>query len=583
MIVKNTELIINEFNNDISEEIKSENNLDSNEIIKRILTNKLDRARSNLIFHSDAESFSIKFQSILDEINKKHLKVSENERISFMLFLALICIDLMSFLPEWHLSKFLNKENINKYFNKSIALLEKLEKIHPLEMQKIIEEFRLFHSARLKAEGVKKETDIKKKIDLLIGDSITSFVVNIIKEINKSNLLKIAKSRSEFDFATEIGNDYPAFLQYAIWLGASFVTTNPVLIKIAWDINPNYWNIKIDQIIKLLYNKKDLEEFISKKNNKINIAIEKINRHITMAVVEENCLLLRDIFLLTGGSSGYVSLQVNPKNHSSPNKMVKEALYIYKELKKKLGGVPNIVFKLPATSGGKEAAKILTSRGIGVNITLTFSVFQGLEVAKVLNEGKAPVSFISFMNGRMAFPVRDELIRKKIKNGESCAQMAGVVVVRKLYKRLYSCNNKMGLCIDKKKVKLLTASLRVYGDYVPDISELCGIPVITVFPDIRRSFDTTDRILTFNSIDNLNPEDVLGVLLKSEIFRQAWWIPGDPEDLRPEMDLNLSSDDSKKIEKWEPVAKTLEQFISFYDQMGDIVIGRIKNMVDKTI
>ena len=59
-----------------------------------------------------------------------------------------------------------------------------------------------------------------------------------------------------------------------------------------------------------------------------------------MAVVEENCRLLRGIFLVTEGREGYVSLQVNPKNHYDGEAMVREASALYGDLEKRLGGVP---------------------------------------------------------------------------------------------------------------------------------------------------------------------------------------------------------------------------------------------------
>jgi len=75
-----------------------------------------------------------------------------------------------------------------------------------------------------------------------------------------------------------------------------------------------------------------------------------------MEVVLENAKLLRGIFLLSEGQKGLVCLQVNPLKHSDADGMLQEALYVYSKLTERFGGVPNVVFKLPATKSGLEAA-----------------------------------------------------------------------------------------------------------------------------------------------------------------------------------------------------------------------------------
>jgi len=440
----------------------------------------------------------------------------------------------------------------------------------------IVDKFRIDTSSRFKAEGLTEESDLNREVESLLGGSIAAYVENITESIAGSNLSEVTAARFSGKSDTEIGNDYAAFLQYVLWLGGSFVTTNPVLVKVAWDINPDYWNQKVDRLIKESYTDEDLKKLLTMDEKEVDKKIEDINSLITMSVVEENCLLMRDIFLVTEGSAGNVSLQVNPKNHSDGEEMVSEAKNLYEKLEERLGGVPNVVFKLPGTAGGKYAAGKLTSQGIGVNITVNFGAFQSLGMGEVLKEGATLVSYISLMNGRMAFPVRDELKEREIEGGESAARLAGVEVARKIYRRLYTPDNGKGLDIDKKKVKFVIASLRIYDGWIPDILELYGSPVITIFPNVRRAFDKDKQPFSPDTIIKLTPDDILEVLFKSEIFRQAWWMPGDPEDLKPQRVLSLEVCDSKEVEKWKPVAQTQDQFVTFYDQMGDMVRERIK-------
>ncbi len=573
------EKIVSKLKEKIGDERKSEESISAGKVVDRVLNKQVLKARGNLIFHSDAGGFSYKLKFILEKINEDYKSFSQDKRLDILLFLSYMCIDLKSSLTEWHLKKVMDEKSINSAFRSLLKVVERLEKEFPEDAGQVMKKLRIDTVSRFKAEGLTEESDINREVDLLLGSSITGYIENITGKISESNLSQVTAARFSGKSDTEIGNDYAAFLQYVLWLGGSFVTTNPVLIKVAWDINPDYWNMEVDRLIKSHYNNEQLKRLLTMDEEEASKQLEDINSLITMSVVEENCLLLRDIFLATGGSAGNVSLQVNPKNHSDGREMVAEAENLYKELEKRLGGVPNVVFKLPGTAGGKYAAEKLTSEGIGVNITVNFGAFQSLGMGEVLKEGATLVSYISFMSGRMAFPVRDELKEKGVEGGEPAARLSGVEVARKIYRRFYTGDNGMGLEIDKEKVKLVIASLRIYDGWIPDILELYGTSVITVFPNVRREFDKKKQPFKSDTILDSTPEDVLEVLFKSEIFRQAWWMPGDPEDLKPQRVLSLEECDSGEVEKWEPAAKTIGQFVTFYDQMRDMVKERIKFIV----
>jgi hypothetical protein len=217
-----------------------------------------------------------------------------------------------------------------------------------------------------------------------------------------------------------------------------------------------------------------------------------------------------------------------------------------------------------------------------VTITVSFSVFQALEFGKVLSSGKSLVNYIALMNGRMAFPVRDELKRLGVKGGEEAARWAGVEVARKSYHCLYDSTDRGGLGIDTSRVRLLIASLRIYDDWLPDISELWGCPVITFFPNVRRKYDSHRRELDDRSVQRETPPTDVDTLLASEIFRQAWWVPGDLEDQRPNKILTLVEADRDTLITWEPVANTLNQFIDLYDQMGAMVNDRMMQLASES-
>ena len=210
-----------------------------------------------------------------------------------------------------------------------------------------------------------------------------------------------------------------------------------------------------------------------------------------------------------------------------------------------------------------------------MTITVWFSVFQALSFAEVLSCGCALISYIALMNGRMAFPVRDELEAMGIPGSRDAARWAGVEVARKAHRALFDLPKRGGSNADPNRVKLLIASLRDYDDWLPDISELWGCQVITFFPDVRRKYDAHPRDFHEDAVFRNTPPDSLAVLMKSEIFKQAWWIPRDGEDARPGELLSLSVKDRSALLKWPPVAQTLGQFVEKYEEMGRKIGSRM--------
>ena len=562
----------------IRQERDREQGVTTDEVCRRISDGEIVRAVGSLLFHTAPAALDEKLEVVLGEISRTARSEDVPVQTHVLDFLVNLAIGLRSFLPNWVLSPALDSAAIDALAKKVTDALENLTSVAVEAAAELAAGVRKETIARLKAEGITDESQAAKMADSLMGDSLVDYVSNIAAELRRSNLMRAAEARFQGRTQTQLGNDYAAFLQYVIWLGGSFVTTNPALVKLAWDIDPELWNKRVDALILSKYSTVQQRKLLRGPQGELNTAIEAINSAVTMAVVQENCRLLRDIFLVTEGREGYVSLQVNPKNHDDWQQMVTEAKNLYSLLEGTLGGVPNVVFKLPATAAGKSAAEKLTSEGIGVTITVEFSVFQALGFAEVLNRGKMLVAYLALMNGRMAYPVRDEMKTKSVPGGVEAAHWAGVEVARKAYRRLYAPPHEGGLGIDPQRIKLLIASLRIYDDWMPDISELWGCPVITVFPNVRRKFDGHQRDFTGDAVLKATPDDQLKVLFESEIFRQAWWVPGDPEQYKPQRVLTLKPKDSEALVKWPPVANTLGEFIDLYEKMGQMVKKRIRKV-----
>ncbi|HZU13379.1 MAG TPA: transaldolase [Chloroflexota bacterium] len=79
--------------------------------------------------------------------------------------------------------------------------------------------------------------------------------------------------------------------------------------------------------------------------------------------------LLRPVYDRTGGTDGFVSIEVSPELADETDATIEEARRFWSDLHR-----PNIMIKVPATTAGIPAIERLTAEGINVNITLIFSV-----------------------------------------------------------------------------------------------------------------------------------------------------------------------------------------------------------------
>jgi len=547
--------------------------------INKLSVEDLVKIKRKLFFYTKKEKFSDRLEVLLKGSEFLFEKLDTDAHYEILSNLTELVVDLNSYLAEWVLVDEIGIEGIESAVRKVLNLISTFERTDQQVSSHVHRDLWKETFLRLKAEGLSDVEEAEKYTNQLTGNTLVEFAENLSNNIKENNIRNICRDRKNNKTTTQIGNDYATFLDHVIRLGGSFATTNPVLIKIAWDTDISGWNQKVDEIILGEYSVSQIEEILHNDESALYSSVERINSRITMAVVEESCRKLRDIFLLTDGREGYVSLQINPRNHNNYIKMVEEVNEIYSDLEEKLNGVPNVVFKLPATSAGAVAAEKITSKGIGVTITVNFSVFQILGFGEILNKGKALVNFIALMNGRLAFPIRDELCSSGVSGGTDAARWAGVEIARKAFNGLYASFEEGGLGIDPDRVKLLIASLRIYDNWIPDITELWGIPMITLFPNVRRAFNTNYYDFKSNTIGNPTPAEDLSILLKSEIFRQAWWLPGEDVLLKPAKPLSLQKEDSTNLMNWTPITETMDQFINIYEEMGKRVMQRMEHLL----
>jgi len=92
--------------------------------------------------------------------------------------------------------------------------------------------------------------------------------------------------------------------------------------------------------------------------------------------------LFRPLYEASGGTDGFVSIEVSPSLSGDTKGMIREARRFYYKL-----GRPNVMIKIPATHAGIPAIKSLIAEGINVNVTLIFSVKRYEEVAAAYMSG----------------------------------------------------------------------------------------------------------------------------------------------------------------------------------------------------
>jgi transaldolase/glucose-6-phosphate isomerase len=92
--------------------------------------------------------------------------------------------------------------------------------------------------------------------------------------------------------------------------------------------------------------------------------------------------VLRTVYDGTGGSDGYVSLEVDPDLARDTGKTIARARELFDAV-----GRPNVMIKIPGTREGLAAIEETIASGVPVNVTLIFSVRRYEEVAGAYMKG----------------------------------------------------------------------------------------------------------------------------------------------------------------------------------------------------
>ncbi len=358
-------------------------------------------------------------------------------------------------------------------------------------------------------------------------------VSETVEDIKTSNLARMTRMAMAGDLNTWWGNDYAAHLRSAMRKGAAMVTTNPVLVNIAREEDPEYWTPVRDRI----------------KEQNPDMSAEELAYAMTIEVVVANARLLRPIWELTDRAMGYVSLQLNPKEAHNADSMIEGARWVWERLTNALGGTPNCVFKVPGTKAGIEVASTVTAEGMGVNITVNYSLPQQIAFAGAIQKNSnVPVCYRTQMDGRLDDPVGEELEQMGVENWEEVKKWCTTAIRQREYRMLCMPPEQGGLGMDKSIP--LPASGRGPWNIIRSLTDGPMPIFLTVFPDRQEEFDSKHRELDPKGMWAEIPDGYLDTLYKSELFRKAY----EPDGMTVD-----------EFDDFLPVVRTLTGFAEGYD------------------
>ena len=327
-------------------------------------------------------------------------------------------------------------------------------------------------------------------------------------------------------------------LQHAVNEGAVGATSNPVITCAAVKNHPDVWLPVIDKMIE---------------SNSTG-SEDDILWNLIDEVGKKAANILQPVYEKTHGQKGKLSLQVNPKFYRNSDLMFKQGKYL-------ASLAPNIAVKCPALPAGIIAIERLTSNGICINATVSFTVSQAVQVAEAVERGLDEAEkngvkiadltpYVTIMVGR----VDDHLKRvRQSQNNDVDPEVIDWASIA-VFKNAYKIFKDRGY-----RSKLLAAAFRNHMHW----SELVGGDIVISMPyDWWNKLNASD-IEVKNRINNPVDPSIIDKL--SNNFN----------------DFNRAFDsDGMSVEEFEYYGAskhTMDTFLSGYDEFIQIIRSRMIN------
>ncbi len=317
------------------------------------------------------------------------------------------------------------------------------------------------------------------------------------------------------DWGTKVWVDTakPEDVARASDLGATGGTSNPKLVADAILSDPGKARREITRLIEK-YQSPEFSQRLRRMGEIYNMAGIRYS---------DNDLLVKMICLeLTGdlienalnNFTGPMSWEVDPRFYNSAEAMVSEAKLIYEIAQERGLDVGRIYIKIPATKAGLDAAEKLIREGINVNLTLVFTIAQGLEglrryyAAKAESKDNMAKMCISPFLGRW-----DDFLKREgvvIEDGNG-TPIAGIYFAKLLHQKLLEESG------DGERPEIIMASIRS----VHHVQQLIGADILTIPPKILFSPEFSTIVASRPTIgDSIDPE-LVKRLLQQGLFAKS--------------------------------------------------------------
>jgi transaldolase len=243
-------------------------------------------------------------------------------------------------------------------------------------------------------------------------------------------------------------------------------------------------------------------------------------------IVRRGAEMYLGVFQRSQYRHGYLSGQVDPRALRDKEKMIAQALEL-------ASLSPNVMIKVPGSKEGYEVIKVLTSKGISTNNTLTFvlpqlmacakAVKEGLEIAKQhgvdLTRWRSVITHMAARYGDLG-DLRKEAGSLNIELSEADVRWAELAIFKKAYRlvkeRGYSS-------------KMLICSMRISPimngkKHCWHLEKVAGGDIVFTCPPafIEGVFESMEGTEFRPQIEEEIPRDVLDKLMRIPYFEKAY-------------------------------------------------------------
>jgi transaldolase len=243
-------------------------------------------------------------------------------------------------------------------------------------------------------------------------------------------------------------------------------------------------------------------------------------------IVRRGAEMYRGVFERSRYRYGYLSGQVDPRVLTNKEKMIAQALEL-------ASLSPNVMIKVPGTKEGYEVIKVLTSKGIATNNTLTFvlpqlmacarAVKEGLEIAKRdgvdLTRWRSVITHMTARYGDLG-DLKKEADQLGIELTEVDVRWAELAIFKKAYRLVREGNYSSKMLICSMRISPVLNGKK----HCWHLEKLAGGDIVITCPPsfIEGVFEFLGGTEFRPLIDEEVPKSVLDKLLRIPYFERAY-------------------------------------------------------------